>query len=117
MSTDRGRGRVGNKTQRGPAQKSKRGGLRLARGVRLDDGERKGDIPVLVCRTGRVQLNGSAVAILRLCDGSRNREELVAELTSRSRAHTLAADIVAFLDVARARGWLIEPAGHHDRRS
>jgi len=110
MSTDRDRGRVGNKTQRsGPAQKSKRGGLRLARGVRLDGGESKGDIPVLVCPTGKVQLNGSAVAILRLCDGTRNREELVAELTSRSRRHTLAADIVAFLDVARARGWLIEP--------
>ena len=108
MSTDRDRGRVGKKAQRGgPAQKSKGGGLRLAPGVRLDDGERKGDIPVLVCPTGKVQLNGGAVAILRLCDGSRNRDEIVAELASRR--HTLAADIVAFIDVARARGWLIEP--------
>jgi pyrroloquinoline quinone biosynthesis protein D len=76
--------------------------------VKLDLGARKGDVPVLVCPTGKVQLNGSAVAILRLCDGSRGRDEIVAELTSPSRRDTLAADIVAFLDVARARGWIIE---------
>ena len=110
MSTDRDRGRVRKNSQsKRHAPKSGRRGVRLAPGVRLDDGGRKADVPVLVCPNGKVQLNGSALAILLLCDGSRNRDEIVAELATGSRRHTLAADIVAFLDVARARGWIIEP--------
>lgn len=107
MSTDRGRGRFGPKRRsKRPATKSERGGIRLARGVQLGGGGKKADAPVLVCPSGKVQLNGSAVAILRLCDGSRSRDDIVAELAARR--HTLAADVIAFLDVARARGWIIE---------
>jgi pyrroloquinoline quinone biosynthesis protein D len=110
MSTDRGRKRGRTKSQSdGSAPTIESRGVRLAPSVRLDDGEKKGDVPVLVCRSGKVQLNGSAVAILRLCDGSRTRENIVAELAAQSHRNTLAADIIAFLDVARARGWIIEP--------
>ena len=110
MSTDRGRKRGRTKTHSdGSAPTIERRGIRLAPSVRLDDGEKKGDVPVLVCRTGKVQLNGSALAILRLCDGSRTRDDIVAELAAQSSRHTLATDIIAFLNVARARGWIIEP--------
>lgn len=110
MSTDRDRRRGKSKSQpKSPAQKSTRSGVRLAPGVRLDGDDEKGDVPVLICPSGKVQLNGSAVAILRLCDGSRTRDDIVAELTIQSSRDTLAQDIIAFLNVARARGWIIDP--------
>jgi predicted RNA-binding protein len=49
-----------------------------------------------------------AAAILRLCDGSRDRENVVAEVVRRSQPHTRAKEIIEFLDVARARGWIDE---------
>jgi pyrroloquinoline quinone biosynthesis protein D len=57
---------------------------------------------------GKVQLNRIAASILRLCDGSRNREDLVAEVVRRSNQQARAVDIVEFLEVARARGWIDE---------
>jgi len=108
MSTDRHRRRNGKKVESKAAARSGPEGLRLARGVKLVVGEKQDDVPVLICRTGKVALNGSAVAILRLCDGSRSRDAIIAELTSRPDLQTLAEDITAFLNVARARGWIIE---------
>jgi pyrroloquinoline quinone biosynthesis protein D len=70
---------------------------------------------VLVGPAGRVQLNGSAVAILRLCDGSRSRAEVVAEMVRRSRSHLLVSDIGEFLDAARARKWIVEEAAMRDK--
>lgn len=82
--------------------------VRLAAGVRLDGGtEQKGGV-VLVCPNGNVQLNRMAETILRLCDGSRARDEIVAEVVRRSHPHTRPEEIVEFLDVARARGWIDE---------
>jgi pyrroloquinoline quinone biosynthesis protein D len=82
--------------------------VRLAAGVRLDGGtEQKAEV-VLVCPNGNVQLNRMAEAILRLCDGSRARDEIVADVVRRSHPHTRAEEIVEFLDVARARGWIDE---------
>lgn len=116
MPTDRsGRGRVGKTGQRKTSQKRRAtrtpsgSGVRLAAGVRLDGGNKAGNMPVLVCPGGKVQLNEGAVAILRLCDGTRNRDDIVAELTRRSRRHTLPTDIAAFLEVAYARGWIVDP--------
>ncbi|HEX4973650.1 MAG TPA: pyrroloquinoline quinone biosynthesis peptide chaperone PqqD [Steroidobacteraceae bacterium] len=81
--------------------------IRLAAGVRLDGGtEKKGGI-VLVCPNGNVQLNRMAETILRLCDGSRAREEVVA-VVRRSHPHTRAVEIIEFLDAAHARGWIDE---------
>jgi pyrroloquinoline quinone biosynthesis protein D len=84
-----------------------RGGLRLAPGIRLDGGEKDG-VLVLVGPNGTVQLNRIAAAILRLCDGSRDRADLVTEVLRTSHPRTRAVEIVEFLDVARARGWIDE---------
>jgi pyrroloquinoline quinone biosynthesis protein D len=86
-----------------------RAGVRLAPGFRLDGGKEKDGVLVLVCPNGNVQLNRMAAAILRLCDGSRKREDVVAEVVRRSQPHTRAKEIIEFLDVARARGWIDEP--------
>jgi pyrroloquinoline quinone biosynthesis protein D len=82
--------------------------LHLAPGVRIDRGEVEPDALVLVSPDGKVQLNEVAGTILRLCDGSRSREDIVAEVVLRPRGNTLATDIAEFLDVARARGWIME---------
>jgi pyrroloquinoline quinone biosynthesis protein D len=63
---------------------------------------------VLVSPKGNVQLNRIAAAILRLCDGSRDREGVVAEVVRGTHPHTRADEIIEFLDVARARGWIDE---------
>lgn len=98
-------------SERRPASRKQgrapRAGVRLAPGVRLD-GEEKDGVLVLVCPTGKVQLNRMAAAILRLCDGSRDRKDVVAEVVRRSQPHTRAEEITEFLDVARARGWIDE---------
>lgn len=63
---------------------------------------------MLMCPNGPVQLNQIAAVILQLCDGSRDRADVVAEVVRRSHPSTRAAEIVEFLDVARARGWIDE---------
>jgi hypothetical protein len=45
---------------------------------------------------------------LRLCDGSRDRAGVVAEVVRGSNPHTRPAEIIEFLDAARARGWIDE---------
>lgn len=62
---------------------------------------------MLVTRAGRVRLNATAAAILALCDGSRTRAEIVARVAG-SGDPSLAADVRAFLDVARRSGWIVE---------
>ena len=84
-----------------------RGVVRLAAGCRLDGGAEKGGV-VLVSPNGNVQLNRMAETILRLCDGSRARDDVVAEVVRRSDPDTRAVEIIEFLDVARARGWIDE---------
>jgi pyrroloquinoline quinone biosynthesis protein D len=78
--------------------------LHLAPAVRLAAGETL----VLAARGDKVQLNEAAVAILRLCDGSRTRDEIVAAVRGLSGGHTQASDVTEFLEVARSRGWLVE---------
>lgn len=63
---------------------------------------------VLVCPEGNVQLNKIAAAILRLCDGSRDRAEIVAAVVRGTRNQTKPTEIVEFLDAAVARGWIDE---------
>ena len=85
--------------------------VRLAQGIRLegDKGdEAKDGVMVLLSPNGPVQLNRTAAAILRLCDGTRDREGVVAEVVRRSNPHTRTAEIIEFLDAARARGWIDE---------
>lgn len=82
--------------------------IRLASGIRLDGDEENGKTVVLVCPDGNVQLNKIAAAILRLCDGSHGRDEIVAEVVRGSRNQARPAEIVEFLDAAVARGWIDE---------
>jgi pyrroloquinoline quinone biosynthesis protein D len=105
MSTDRGGRRTGRNGQQGGAARPL---VRLAPGIRVDGGVAKDDVVVLVGPQGKVQLNRIAAAILRLCDGTRDRDEVVAEVVRSSRRQTRAVEIVEFLDVARARGWIEE---------
>jgi hypothetical protein len=82
--------------------------VRLAPGVHLDGGRENAATLVLVCPDGNVQLNRIAAAILSLCDGSRNRKDVIAEVLSSSPKQARATEIVEFLDVAVARGWITE---------
>jgi pyrroloquinoline quinone biosynthesis protein D len=82
-------------------------GVRLAPGISLDGKEKDGVI-VLVSPTGKVQLNRMAATILRLCDGTRDRAAVVAEVVRSSHPHTRAQEIMEFLDAAHARGWIDE---------
>jgi pyrroloquinoline quinone biosynthesis protein D len=104
-STDRGVRETVKSRTKGRAPEAT---IRLAAGVRLDGAEATDGAAVLVCPDGRVQLNRIAASILRLCDGSRNREDVVAEVVRRSNQQARAVEIVEFLEVARARGWIDE---------
>lgn len=107
MSTDRSRRRKVGSRKNGHAPGSKPVRIHLAPGVRLDGADGGLDAPVLVCPGGNVQLNEGAAAILRLCDGSRDRAAIIAEIARLSSTSTLADDIVEFLNVASARGWIV----------
>jgi pyrroloquinoline quinone biosynthesis protein D len=75
--------------------------------VRLEEAHQPETL-VLVAPKGKVQLNEAAATVLRLCDGSRTREDIIAAITQRPHGTALAADVREFLDVARSRGWTIE---------
>ena len=78
----------------------------LAPGIRLD-GRRESDATlVLVCPEGNVQLNRIAAAILRLCDGSRDRAQIVTEILRDTSNQARPSDIEEFLDAAAARRWI-----------
>jgi len=62
---------------------------------------------VLLYPEGMVRLNQSASEILKLCDGTRNLLQLVADLEAAFETTGLAADVAAFVDHAKGRGWLI----------
>jgi pyrroloquinoline quinone biosynthesis protein D len=81
--------------------------MRLAAGMHLRDEQADGTRLVLVCPEGNVQLNETAAAILRLCDGSRHREEIVAAVLSAG-GQAQRTEIIEFLDAALARGWIHE---------
>ena len=82
--------------------------VRLAPGIYLRDGEVSGAQVVLVCPEGNVPLNSMAGTILALCDGSRTRAQVVADILHRSGNRARSADILEFLDAAVARGWIQE---------
>jgi coenzyme PQQ biosynthesis protein PqqD len=103
MSRVRGRRPVSGQKQ-GPGTTR----VRLGRGIRLEGNNAKDGVIVLMSPNGPVQLNQIAAVILQLCDGSRDREDVVAEVVRVSHPRTRAAEIVEFLDAARARGWIDE---------
>ena len=80
----------------------------LAPGIHLRGREEDDAEVVLVSPEGNVPLNSVAAAILGLCDGSRDRAQVVAEVLHKTRNRARSADIVEFLDAAVARGWIQE---------
>ncbi len=61
---------------------------------------------VLLYPEGMVKLNASAGEIMRRCDGQKSVAEIVAELEAAFGTTGLTEDVLAFVELARARGWL-----------
>ena len=61
---------------------------------------------VILYPEGMVELNQSSAEILKLCDGSRALNDIVADLEKKFSTAGLKNDIIAFLDVALQNGWI-----------
>lgn len=61
---------------------------------------------VLLYPEGMVKLNRSAGEILARCDGERTLGAVAAELEAAFGARDLAADVAAFIDMARKQQWV-----------
>jgi coenzyme PQQ biosynthesis protein PqqD len=83
----------------------------LARGVRLR-GDSVTREAALLYPEGVLLLNGTAAAVVELCDGNRTLSEIVAALASRyaGRADTLLSDVADYVRDLRRRG-LVTMAG------
>ncbi len=68
--------------------------------------DRVRDADLLVLPERVVVLRGSAARILRLCDGNRALDAIVAELTRRFPGAPVAEDVPAFLGRMRTEGWV-----------
>lgn len=78
----------------------------LRRGFRFQ-WEPAQDCHVLLYPEGMIKLNGSAGAILAEVDGARSVAAIIAGLQAKfPDAEGIAADILAFLEVARERFWI-----------
>lgn len=64
---------------------------------------------VILYPEGMVELNPSSAEILRLCDGSRNLDQIVSELEKLFSATDLKDDVLSFLEVALKNGWIKQP--------
>ena len=62
---------------------------------------------VLLYPEGMVKLNSSAGEILSRCDGQRSVSQIVAALEQHFNATGLAADVLAFLVIARQQRWVV----------
>ena len=61
---------------------------------------------VILYPEGMVELNQSSAEILKLCDGTRNLDQIVADLEEKFSTTGLKNDITSFLDVALNNGWI-----------
>ena len=61
---------------------------------------------VLLYPEGMVQLNDTAAAILRFCNGHRSISSVVTDLENEYEAEDLRDDVIAFLQEAVERGWI-----------
>lgn len=64
---------------------------------------------VILYPEGMVELNQSSAEILKLCDGTRTLEQIVAELEQKFSTTGLKKDIHQFLDDALSHGWINQP--------
>ncbi len=79
---------------------------RIAPGLRLQ-WEAAQDCHVLLYPEGMVKLNGSAGEIITRCDGQRSVADIVAELEQAFSAQGLEADVLAFVQMAGDKRWLV----------
>ncbi|GFO71514.1 pyrroloquinoline quinone biosynthesis protein D [Bathymodiolus japonicus methanotrophic gill symbiont] len=61
---------------------------------------------VILYPEGMVELNQSSAEILKLCDGTRNLDQIVADLEEKFSTTDLKNDITGFLEVALNNGWI-----------
>ena len=61
---------------------------------------------VILYPEGMVELNQSSAEILKLCDGTRNLDQIVIDLEEKFATSGLKNDITSFLDVALNNGWI-----------
>lgn len=61
---------------------------------------------VILYPEGMVELNQSSAEILKLCDGSRKLDQIIADLEQKFATTGLTNDITAFLEVALKNGWI-----------
>ena len=61
---------------------------------------------VILYPEGMVELNQSSAEILKLCDGSRNVDQLISDLEEKFSTSGLKNDICTFLEVALQNGWI-----------
>ena len=61
---------------------------------------------VILYPEGMVELNQSSAEILKLCDGTRNLDQIVTDLEEKFSTTGLKNDIISFLDVALNNGWI-----------
>ncbi len=61
---------------------------------------------VILYPEGMVELNLSSAEILKLCDGTRNLEQIVKDLELKFATGGLKKDIAQFLEIALQNGWI-----------
>lgn len=64
---------------------------------------------VILYPEGMVELNPSSAAILKLCDGNRTIDQIVETLESQFSTQGLKQDVIEFLEIALANGWITQP--------
>ena len=77
----------------------------VGRGFRLQ-WEPAQEAHVLLYPEGMVKLNSSAAAIMTRCDGMRTIADIVADIERTYGITGLAADVTAFVTMAREKSWL-----------
>lgn len=77
----------------------------VGRGFRLQ-WEPAQDAHVLLYPEGMVKLNSSAAAIMSRCDGVRTVADIVTDIERSYGVTGLAADVRAFVAMAREKSWL-----------
>jgi coenzyme PQQ biosynthesis protein PqqD len=80
---------------------------RLVTGARLHYDAVRGE-HVLLVPEGIVRLNPSAVAVLELCDGGRELEEIVSDLSQRYGGVDVGADVRGLVDAMSEKGLVVD---------
>jgi len=78
---------------------------KLVRGARLRFDKVRGSFVLMLPETA-VMLSDTSAEILKLCDGERSPDGIVAELSARYPGADLRGDVLEFLEDARTNRWL-----------